>query len=56
MELQALPLLTAEPSADPEQEQPRITLWSVLANTLGLGLFFVSLLAFFDLLSRIPGV
>ncbi len=56
MEVQTLPLLTPETTAGVEQEKHEISLWTILGNTLGLGLFLFSLLVFFDLLTRVPGI
>lgn len=54
MEAQALPL---SPTADSSEcAEQKISPWAVLGNTLGLGLFLLSLLAFFELLSQVPGI
>ena len=62
MEVQALPLAASTPAISSTDTLPaeagtghaqehKTTLWEVLGNTLGLGLFLFSLLVFFDLLS-----
>lgn len=64
MEVQALPLAVSTPAInckDTLQAEARTshaqayktTIWEVLWNTLGLGLFLFSLLVFFDLLSLV---
>ena len=54
MEMQALPL--SDQQNVTETSEVKLSLWKIIGNTLGLGLFFLSLLTFFDLLSRVPGV
>jgi len=54
MEVQALPLVVPEKSGDKAQSDHKISVWAVIGNTLGLGIFLLSLLAFFDLLARVP--
>lgn len=56
MEVQALPLVVPEKSGGKAQPDQKISVWAVIGNTLGLGLFLLSLLAFFDLLARFPAL
>ncbi len=56
MEVQTLPLLTPETTARQEQKKQETSVWTIVGNTLGLGLFLFSLLVFFDLLTRGPGI
>lgn len=43
MEVQALPLLTTENAKDQPQQKP--SAWKIVGDTIGLGLFLLSLLA-----------
>ena len=52
MEVQALPLLMTSSTKD--QPEPKPSVWRILGNTLGLGLFLLSLLTIIYMFAASP--